>query len=200
MAHFGRSDFTVVADLGGDMNSADSEIAGPPLRGSLRKKDRMEMLQDSYLQAVAAAAGCSMAKPSPDDGIDWELIHSSESHEVDCQINLKVQLKSTWTTAVNPTNGFVSVNLSNKRLEMLARHPVAIHRILVAMIVPQEVASWVEASHDYLALRHCAYWRSVTGEVATGIENSAIRVPTDKIFDDVALCGIMERIGKGGTP
>lgn len=41
-----------------------------PLRGELRLKSRMEMLQDSYLRAVAAAAGCTMAKPEPDDGID----------------------------------------------------------------------------------------------------------------------------------
>jgi hypothetical protein len=136
---------------------------GQPLRGTLRKRDRMEMLQDSYLQAVAAAAGCTMAKPNPDDGIDWELTHSSESHTVDCQINLKVQLKSTWTSAPNPPRGSVSVKLKNKRLEQLAHTPVMVHRILVAMIVPEDVAKWVEATHDYFALRHCAYWESYMG-------------------------------------
>lgn len=171
-----------------------------PLRGDLRQKDRMEMLQDSYLRAVAAASGCTMAKPEPDDGIDWQLTHSSSSHSVDCQIDLKIQLKSTWTSAPNPPNGFVSVNLSNDRLNMLARTPVAVHRILVAMIVPKETATWVEASHDYFSLRHCAYWRSVTGETPSGKGHSSVRVSTAQIFDDVALCEIMKRIGQGGAP
>jgi len=171
-----------------------------PLRGELRKKSRMEMLQDSYLRAVAAAAGCTMAKPEPDDGIDWTLTHSSALHTADCQIDLKVQLKSTWTSLPNPTNGFVSVNLENERLEMLARKRVMVHRILVAMIVPQDVAEWVEASHDYLSLKHCAYWRSLVGEVPSGDNYTAVRVSTNQIFDDVALCEVMERIGKGGAP
>ncbi|MFD7447122.1 DUF4365 domain-containing protein [Streptomyces sp. NPDC059909] len=103
----------------------------------------MEMLQDSYLRAVAAAAGCTMAKPEPDDGIDWVVTHSSESHVADCQIDLKIQLKSTWTSAPNPTNGFVSVNLSNDRLKLLARKRVTVHRILVAMIIPEDIGQWV---------------------------------------------------------
>lgn len=182
------------------MLSVSEPRPAEPLRGDLRQKDRMEMLQDSYLRAVAAASGCTMAKPEPDDGIDWQLTHSSSAHVVDCQIDLKIQLKSTWTSAPNPSNGFVSVNLQNDRLAMMARTPVAVHRILVAMIVPKEFAGWVEASHDYLSLRHCAYWRSVTGVAPTGKDSSSIRVSTAQIFDDVALCRIMERIGQGGAP
>ncbi|MEU2235536.1 MULTISPECIES: DUF4365 domain-containing protein [Streptomyces] len=171
-----------------------------PLRGDLAKKQRMEMLQDSYLRAVAAAAGCTMAKPEPDDGIDWVLTHASEEHTADCQVDLKIQLKSTWMSKPNPQNGFVSVNLSNSRLAMLAKSPVIVHRILVAMIVPEDVADWVEASHDIFKLRHCAYWRSVTGMQSSGIDNTAVRVSTSQIFDDAALCDIMKRIGNGGAP
>ncbi|TKA00106.1 DUF4365 domain-containing protein [Actinacidiphila oryziradicis] len=182
------------------MIDVDENAPASPLRGELEQKRRMEMLQDSYLRAVAAAAGCTMAKPDPDDGIDWQLCHSSESHTTDCQIDLKIQLKSTWTSAPNPANGFVSVTVANDRLRMLARTRVTVHRILVAMIVPENVADWIDASHDIFQLRHCAYWRSVTGVEPSGREKTAVRVSTSQIFDDVALCGIMERIGKGGTP
>ncbi|WP_241692147.1 DUF4365 domain-containing protein [Streptomyces sp. N1] len=182
------------------MIDTDAAMPDAPLRGDLPKKQRMEMLQDSYLRAVAAAAGCTMAKPEPDDGIDWKLSHTSDSHTADCQIDLKIQLKSTWTSAPNPSNGFVSVNLSNERLKLLARSPVTVHRILVAMIVPENIAEWVEASHDIFQLRHCAYWRSVTGVAASGERHTTVRVSTSQIFDDVSLCAIMERIGKGGAP
>ncbi|UUN27660.1 DUF4365 domain-containing protein [Streptomyces sp. FIT100] len=180
-------------DVGGALPAA-------PLRGDLPKQQRMEMLQDSYLRAVAAAAGCTMAKPDPDDGIDWVITHASDLHEADCQIDLKIQLKSTWTSGPNPANGFVSVNLSNDRLKLLARQKVIVHRILVAMIIPEDIAAWVEATHDIFKLRHCAYWRSVTGEEPSGEKYTSVRVPTARIFDDKALCEIMERIGKGGRP
>ncbi|MEV6506037.1 DUF4365 domain-containing protein [Streptomyces sp. NPDC051642] len=182
------------------MLDVDAALPAAPLRGDLPKKQRMEMLQDSYLRAVAAAAGCTMAKPEPDDGIDWVVTHASELHEADCQIDLKIQLKSTWTSEPNPANGFVSVNLSNNRLKLLARKKVTVHRILVAMIIPEDIAAWVEANHDIFTLRHCAYWRSVTGLEPSGEDHTAVRVPTVRIFDDKALCAIMERIGKGGTP
>ncbi|MFF4416624.1 DUF4365 domain-containing protein [Streptosporangium sp. NPDC001559] len=171
-----------------------------PLRGDLRLKSRMEMLQDSYLRAVAAAAGCTMAKPDPDDGIDWVLSHNSGLHTVDSQIDIKVQLKSTYQYDPNPPNGHVSVKLSNDRLVFMAAEPVIIHRVLVAMIIPKEVAAWVVATHDFLSLRHCAYWAVLTGLKPTGKEETSVKVSTANVFDDIALCAIMKRIGAGGKP
>ncbi|MFF5108268.1 DUF4365 domain-containing protein [Streptosporangium sp. NPDC000509] len=158
------------------------------------------MLQDSYLRAVAAAAGCTMAKPDPDDGIDWILTHSSNKHLADYQIDLKVQLKSTYQYGPNPANGHVSVKLKNDRLTFMAARPVTVHRILVAMIIPREIATWVAATHDVFSLRHCAYWADLKGLRPTGEEETSVSVPTANVFDDIALCAIMERIGAGGQP
>lgn len=160
----------------------------------------MEMLQDGYVRAVAAASGCTMAKPEPDDGIDWLLGHTSSAHKDDPQVDLKVQLKSTHQCQPNPESGFVSVKLKNDRFRLLAQHPVTIHRILVALIIPREVDKWVSAAHDYLELRHCAYWVNIAGLQPSGEKETAVRVPTTQVFDDVALCGIMQRIGSGGSP
>lgn len=170
------------------------------LRGDLRHKDRMEMLQDSYLRAVAAAAGCQMSKPDPDDGIDWIITHTSASHTADCQVDLKVQLKSTSATGANPENGSVSVRVKNDRFRLLSRSPVMVSRILVAMILPKDVEEWISADHDMFILRHCCYWINLEGRVPTGESETVVSVPTTKIFDDKALCEIMERIGRGGKP
>jgi hypothetical protein len=172
-----------------------------PLRGSLRLKSRMEMLQDSYLRAIASAAGCSMSKPDPDDGIDWTLTHTSDAHVLDSEIDLKVQLKSTSKVSANPSNGFVSISLDNDRFLLMSRQPVIINRILIAMIIPDGVADWVSADHDLLSLRHCSYWINMSGmSPADGQKSTTVRVPTSQIFDDVALCDIMSRIGAGGVP
>ena len=51
-----------------------------PLRGSLATTACMETLQVGYLHAVAAAAGCSLSQPFPDNGIDWHVSHSAAGH------------------------------------------------------------------------------------------------------------------------
>ncbi|MYV63563.1 DUF4365 domain-containing protein, partial [Streptomyces sp. SID4931] len=48
-----------------------------PLRGSLATTACMETLQVGYLHAVAAAAGCSLSQPFPDNGIDWHVSHGA---------------------------------------------------------------------------------------------------------------------------
>ena len=172
-----------------------------PLRGTLRHKSRMEMLQDSYLRAIASASGCTMAKPDPDDGIDWVLTHASEAHTVDSEVDLKIQLKSTSSTLPNPANGKVSVPVSNGRFLKLAQKPVTVNRILVAMVIPRDVALWIAASHDVFELRHCCYWINMAGMAPNPRSTrTTVDVSTSQIFDDVSLCEIMRRIGRGEAP
>jgi hypothetical protein len=52
----------------------------------------METYQVGYLHAVAAAAGCTLAQPFPDNGIDWHLSHASGDHPGDDEVTIKVQL------------------------------------------------------------------------------------------------------------
>ena len=51
--------------------------AGQSMRGQLAVTSCMETLQVGYLHAVAAAAGCALASPFPDNGIDWHVTHGS---------------------------------------------------------------------------------------------------------------------------
>ncbi|MGK5734341.1 DUF4365 domain-containing protein, partial [Streptomyces sp. URMC 124] len=67
-----------------------------PRRGSLATTACMETLQIGYLHAVAAAAGCSLAQPFPDHGIDWHISHTAPGHAVDDEVTIKVQLKCTY--------------------------------------------------------------------------------------------------------
>ncbi|MFE4591484.1 DUF4365 domain-containing protein [Streptomyces laurentii] len=87
------------------MALAQPESGGLPpqrealLRGSLATTACMETLQVGYLHAVAAAAGCSLSQPFPDNGIDWHLSHSAPGHTVDDEVTIKVQLKCTYQIA-----------------------------------------------------------------------------------------------------
>lgn len=184
-----------------DDSLTDQSASQVYFRGDLRIKSRMEMLQDGYLHAVAAAAGCTVAKPYPDNGIDWQLTHESTRHSADDMAELKVQLKATTQSAPNPCSGHVSVKLRRKRFEMLARKKPTVNRILIAMILPSDVGFWLKATHDLLELRHCAYWVNMAGWSIPGDSASvSVSVPTNQIFDDQSLCDIMCRIGRGGVP
>ncbi|MFF5771463.1 DUF4365 domain-containing protein [Streptomyces californicus] len=188
--------------------TARAEAPGPrppqqpeaPLRGSLATTACMETLQVGYLHAVEAAAGCSLSQPFPDNGIDWHVSHGAAAHTVDDEVTIKVQLKCTYQIPPHPAGGAFSFTLDNAHLAKLARHPVAVHRILVVMIVPRSRDDWLRAGPGGLDLRHCCYWTNLAGHPVTGRQRTTVRVPTSRIFDDRALCDIMARVGAGGRP
>ncbi|MBB5118126.1 hypothetical protein AF335_31135 [Streptomyces eurocidicus] len=172
-----------------------------PPRGALATTACMETLQVGYLHAVAAAAGCSLAQPFPDYGIDWHISHTAPGgHGIDDEVTIKVQLKSTYQLTPRPTTPTFSFTLDNDHLAKLARTPVSVHKILVVMIVPRARDDWLHAGHDRLELRHCCYWTNLAGHPVTGRRRTTVRIPTTRVFDDRALCEIMTRVGAGGRP
>ena len=94
-----------------------------PLRGTLATTACMETLQVGYLHAVAAAAGCSLSQPFPDNGIDWHVSHGAPGHTVDDEVTIKVQLKCTYQIPPNPPGRSFSFTLDNDHLRKLARTP-----------------------------------------------------------------------------
>ncbi|NYS20830.1 DUF4365 domain-containing protein [Streptomyces sp. SJ1-7] len=171
-----------------------------PLRGSLATTACMETLQVGYLHAVAAAAGCSLSQPFPDNGIDWHVSHGAAAHTVDDEVTIKVQLKCTYQIPPHPAGGEFSFTLDNAHLVKLARTPVSVHKILVVMLVPRSQDEWLSAGPGSLDLRHCCYWTNLAGHAVTGRYRTTVRIPTARIFDDRALCDIMARVGAGGRP
>ncbi|MFI1972647.1 DUF4365 domain-containing protein [Streptomyces cinnamoneus] len=181
----------------------DHRAPGPlaALRGALATTACMETLQIGYLHAVAAAAGCSLAQPFPDNGIDWHLSHSAPGHTTDDEVTIKVQLKCTYQLGPrHPADATFGFTLDNDHLAKLARTPVSVHKILVVMIVPRAREDWLRAGHDRLELRHCCYWTNLAGHPVTGRRRTTVRIPTSRVFDDRALCEIMTRVGAGGRP
>jgi hypothetical protein len=174
--------------------------AGEPKRGQLAITARMETYQVGYLHAVAAAAGCALAQPFPDNGIDWHVSHSSAAHTADDEATIKVQLKCTYQVPPRPPGPYFSFTLDNDHLRKLAHSRVAVHKILVVMVVPRSVDAWVRTHPDRIELRHSCYWVNLAGHPLTGRRRTNVRIPTSQVFDDRALCAIMTRVGAGGRP
>jgi hypothetical protein len=177
--------------------------APPTLRGEIAVSARQETLQVGYLHAVAAAAGCTLASPSPDvHGTDWNVEHPHSSHTTDPVAQIKVQLKATYQVKPDDLAGKTdfAFTLKNKHLNKLNMKSPLIPRLLVVLVMPDVVENWLLSSPDQLNLRHCAYWVNLAGLAATGVERTTVRVPVKNVFDDIGLCKIMEQVGKGVTP
>ncbi|KAA9374849.1 DUF4365 domain-containing protein [Microbispora cellulosiformans] len=172
------------------------------VRGDIPKTECMQTLQIGYLHAVAAAAGCSLQPHNQDyRGIDWDVTHgASLHHSEEGEATIKVQLKATTQYPLPPDGEDFALTLRNQHLAKLNYKNPTVPRLLVAMLAPAEMAEWIKADHNWTELRRCCYWVNLAGVELSGKESTNIRIPTAQIFDDVALCDIMLRVGAGGKP
>lgn len=181
-------------------NGIARPAAAAVLRGELRKTNQMENLHVAYIHAVAAAAGCTVATFNTDNGIDCQMVHRSQTHVPEPDARLEIQLKATHRVSPTDKPKYVSVQLKNERYRLYAVRNPTVPKIVVAMTMPADPADWILATHDLLSVRHCSYWVNIAGMIPTGKDETIVRVPTEQVFDDLALCDIMSRIGQGGAP
>jgi len=160
----------------------------------------MQSLQVSYLRAVAAAAGCSVSGFDIDEGDDGALTHRSQAHgNPDKQAKLSIQLKSTSKLPAAGAS-VISAKMSGTRFNEYAIANPTFHKIVIVMGVPQDQAHWVFARAKGLSIHHAAYWVNLAGMPTVSTLQTIVSAPLTQIFNDVALCDIMERIGQGGAP
>lgn len=172
----------------------------PILRGSpQRLTNFMEAFQVGYVRAVAAAAGC-VVNPAPeiDEGIDLTLTHVATSHLID-KARLEIQLKAV-SVPLAPGASNVSVRMKRVRYDELRIADPSVSKILVVMSVPPSQNDWIHASQNRLKVHHAAYWVNLDGAPATAAAQPTVSAPVSQIFDDIALCAMMGRIGQGLKP
>ncbi|MDV8008636.1 DUF4365 domain-containing protein [Rhodococcus sp. IEGM 1318] len=169
------------------------------LRGDIAVTASMEKLQDAYLGAIAAAAGCEMAKPDPDPGLDWTIGLKSKAHTKIRTPKIDVALKSTYQTGPNDSGEF-SFTLENPHFEILAEPLLLAPRLLIVMLLPREVDSWVWSRTNWMVMRHSMYWVNLKGRSVSGRHKTNVRVPYSQRFDAMELCRILYSVGSGGQP
>jgi hypothetical protein len=74
-------------------------------------------------------------------------------------------------------------------------------RILVVVLIPENLSHWVVQSEAELSIRHCAYWVSLRGMPETqNATTVTIELPRSNQFTVEALSTMIQRIGEGGFP
>ena len=151
-----------------------------------------EQFSNAFLLAVAAVAGCSVAKPSVDnDSIDWTI-----SNRLPRRPKLDVQLKCT---AEDDGNGAsVAFPLKKKNYDDLTVVDLICPRILILVAVPEQIDNWILLTENELVLRRCAFWVSLQGHPPSDNENSVtVHVPRRQTFTVESLIELMEKVDRG---
>lgn len=158
-----------------------------------------EQFSLAFIQAVAAAAGCNVARVDVDEeSVDLELIGPHDAADLRPAPHLALQAKCT---ALDDGCGdALPFPLKLKNYDDL-RARCHVPRLLVVVCVPADVESWLTATPEAMILRRCAYWCSLHGlpPADTGTKKT-VHVPRAQQFDPAALRGLMARIAGGDAP
>ncbi len=158
-----------------------------------------EQFSNAYLRAVAAVAGFQIYKPEPDiDKIDWGIAAPGPRKTVRSP-KVEIQLKCTSREVLRVNHLAFFVNLET--YESLRDQSHMVPRILVVVVVPDDVTNWLVHCEDNLALHHCGYWYSLRDMPPSHNETGqTIHIPRAQQFTVNASTGMMERLGAGGLP
>ena len=161
------------------------------------ENQRKEQFSNAYLHAVAAVAGFATAKPSvDDDSVDWTL-SGRRGAGVFTAPKLDVQLKCTHVADLTVDQLRYALKVKNYT-EIDTR--VLVPRILVCVLVPQDLATWTAQTENEMILRRCGYWLSLSGQTPTqNAETQTVNLPRAQVFTPDALTAMMLQISRTGA-
>jgi len=160
---------------------------------------RMEQFSRAYVAAVAAGAACGMTRPDPDnDSVDLSLKQKTIDG-VRRSPQLDLQIKATSANCIGGEE--VKFPLIIKNYEELRPTNLLIPRILVVVVMPDDIIEWLDHDETMLALKKCGYWVSLYGAPSTSNTTSiTISLPRTQVFGVQALDQIFVRLSSGGMP
>jgi hypothetical protein len=155
---------------------------------------RMEQFSKAYVRAVVSCAGFQVCSPEvDDDSIDGQIV-SREGRRP----RLEFQLKATCEEP--PETPEIAFPLPIKNYDDL-RQETIVPRILIVLMMPSGENDWLRQSEAELALRRCAYWRSLHGEPdVENATNKTVKIRRAQMFSVEQVREIMARVDRGEKP
>ncbi len=158
-----------------------------------------EQFSNAYLHTITSVAGYSLYKPAvDDDSVDWGIAATGVMGRIRAP-RLELQLKST-SRDVKDDNA-IRYPLKLKNYNDLRLDDFAIPRILVVVLIPDNLADWLQQSEQELCMRYCGYWVSLLGMLRTqNTTTVTVTIPRTNQFTVATLQSIMQGIGQGVKP
>lgn len=137
---------------------------------------------ETFVAAIAAAAGFQVAIPYPDIGKDLILGRDHEAPELDVQIALQVKSRRMSELKTAETGFKISLPIEQyKRLRGRRQVPC----YLVMVVVPPNPREYVRVGELALTLYHSAYWVSLEHHplpIQQGQKSVTVTVPRDNLL------------------
>jgi hypothetical protein len=74
------------------------------------------------------------------------------------------------------------------------------HKILVVLVVPDNIHDWIREEPEYMLMRGKAHWLCLEGSAAVTTASTTVVLPSANVFNVEQLLGILQRVGDGGKP
>jgi len=158
---------------------------------------RMAEFSYAYIHAVASVVGCDVTRTNVDhDSIDIMIKKRGgegkyKSPQIDAQVKCTSQHGNINEQCINFP---LKIKNYNDLREELRCTPA----ILIIVFVPEEIDYWLTQDEECLALAHCGYWVSLSGEPETANTTSkTVYVPRSQVFSVEELDAMMNRVSNG---
>lgn len=160
----------------------------------MERSDQMELFSLAYVRAVAAVAGYAVTDgPYPDD----DSVDGILAGDFGRRPRIDFQAKATGRDILRGDH--LHFPLSAKNYNDL-RLPTRTPRILVVLLMPEDMSQWTRQTPEELCLRYCAYWRCLEGEPdSPNTASVTVHVPTVQQFNPVQLTGLMLKADRGDS-
>ncbi len=159
-----------------------------------------EQFSYAYIYAVAASAGYSFqiaARPLDFDGIDIILAGGIGSGIIRYP-RLELQVKCTSRDVIGQEA--IRYPLEVKNYNDLKVENIQTPRLLILVVVPDNLDNWLIQSQQELCLKYCGYWVSLRGQSPTQNQTTVtISIPKQNIFNVKALTTLMQLVEAGET-
>ncbi len=156
-----------------------------------------EQFSNAFMQAIAAVAGFALSKPSVDnDSIDW-VFSGSGNQQTSKRPRLEIQLKCTSNS--QSLESEISFPLKVKNYNDLRVEELLVPRILIVVLVPEDISSWLAQTDEQMTLKKCGYWLDLRGSSETSnVETVTVHIPIAQRFTSEALTELMRQINEKG--
>jgi hypothetical protein len=160
-----------------------------------------EQLSLAYLRTLAARNGFTFYEATRlDDGDGLDVIvkvpGKLDSQSTVHSPQLDLQVKATTQKRFRKSQGEdrFSYSLKVKNYNDL-RLKNTVCRLLVVVVLPENLDRWVECNEEKLILRKCAYWCNLSGrESTTNSDSVTIEIPEANLLTPDSLRLLMHRI------
>lgn len=157
---------------------------------------RQDAFSLAYVRAVAAVAGCSVAVPEPDnDKIDlWLGSRVQGTRFTKPQVHIQIKCQMSGLAITDPIPYALDIDTYDSLRDMRVTNP----RIIVLVLAPSDLEGWMMQDEAQLALKHCAYWKSLSGaKEVKGQQSKTVYFPRENVFSPRVLQAMMVRASNG---